>query len=49
MLAQRMPAPQEFVGVRDEFGQSGTPEELIVHYGMDLPHIVAAVERLMHL
>ncbi|HEY3934555.1 MAG TPA: transketolase C-terminal domain-containing protein [Gemmatimonadales bacterium] len=49
MLAQRMPAPQEFVGVRDEFGQSGTPEELIVHYGMDLPHIVAAVERVMHL
>lgn len=33
-LAQNLPTPQEFVGVRDEFGQSGTPEELIEHYGM---------------
>lgn len=48
MLAQRLPVPQQFVGVRDEFGQSGTPEELIAHYGMDLPHIVAAVEQVMH-
>lgn len=30
------------VGVHDQFGQSGEPEELLVHYGMDVPSIVAA-------
>lgn len=29
------------VGVADQFGQSGTPEELIAHYGMDAAAIVA--------
>ena len=29
------------VGVADQFGQSGTPEELIAHYGMDTAAIVA--------
>ena len=29
------------VGVADQFGQSGTPEELIAHYGMDTATIVA--------
>jgi len=33
-LAKHIPVPIEFVGVRDEFGQSGTPEELIGHYGL---------------
>lgn len=30
------------VGVHDQFGQSGEPEELLAHYGMDVPSIVAA-------
>lgn len=29
------------VGVRDQFGQSGEPEELLKHYGMDTESIVA--------
>jgi transketolase len=48
MLAQRMPVPQRFIGVRDDFGQSGTPEELIAHYGMDTLHIVAAIRDVVH-
>lgn len=35
------------VGVHDEFGQSGTPEQLIAHYGMDIPSIVAAIKKLV--
>jgi transketolase len=47
LLAQRMPVPQEFVGVRDAFGQSGTPTELIEHYGMSATAIVEAVKRVV--
>ena len=46
-LARNWPVPMEFVGVYDEFGQSGTPAELIEHYGMDISHIVEAVERVV--
>lgn len=33
-LAVNYPVPMRFVGVNDEFGQSGTPEELIEYYKM---------------
>lgn len=33
------------IGVHDQFGQSGEPEELMAHYGMDVQAIVAAAER----
>ena len=46
-LAQHSPVPMEFVGVRDEFGQSGTPEELIEHYGMGVTHITQAVKKIL--
>lgn len=44
-LASEYPVPIEFVGVADQFGQSGTPEELVAHYGMDVPAIKEAVLR----
>ncbi len=46
-LTGHHPAPIEFVGVHDQFGQSGTPEELIEHYGMSVRHIIAAAERVI--
>lgn len=46
-LAKACPVPIEFVGVQDKFGQSGTPEELIVHYGMDEKGIYEAVKRVL--
>ena len=39
LLAAKHPVPQEFIGVHDKFGQSGTPAELIEHYGMGVRHI----------
>lgn len=39
--------PFEFVGVRDVFGQSGTPEEVIQHYGMGEDHIEEAVRKVI--
>ena len=47
LLSQTMPAPQEFVGVRDQFGQSGTPDELIEHYSMGEKGIVEAVKKVI--
>ncbi len=46
-LAKHYPVPIEFVGVDDQFGQSGTPEELIEHYGMGKEGIKKAVEKVL--
>lgn len=35
------------VGVHDQFGQSGEPEELVEHYGMGISSIVAAARRVV--
>ena len=46
-LSQHYPVPMEFIGVKDLFGQSGTPDELLEHYGMGESHIKSAVKRVM--
>jgi transketolase len=46
-LAQHHPVPMRFIGVDDQFGQSGTPEELIEYYGMGIDSIVNAVHGLL--
>ncbi len=46
-LAQTYPVPMEFIGVQDQFGQSGTPDELLEHYGMGEKDIIEAVKRLL--
>lgn len=43
-LAKNFPVPIHFIGVKDEFGQSGTPEELIEHYGMGTKAILDAIK-----
>lgn len=45
LLGANYPAPIEFVGVRDEFGQSGTPAELINHYNLGVEGIMVAAKR----
>lgn len=46
-LAVNQPVPMRFIGVQDEFGQSGTPEELIEHYGMGEKDVIKAVKSLL--
>ena len=46
-LASSYPVPIEFVGVKNQFGQSGTPDELIEHYGIGVSHIIKAVEKVL--
>ncbi len=47
VLAQQNPVPIEFIGVRNQFGQSGEPDELIKHYGMDVDSIITAVKKVI--
>ncbi len=46
-LAAHFPVPIEFIGVRDLYGQSGKPSELIEFYGMGVSHITEAINRVM--
>ncbi len=45
VLTRNNPLPQEFVGVNDTFGESGTPDELMAKYGIDTKDVVAACKR----
>lgn len=42
-LSENYPVPIRRLGLTDEFGQSGEPEELLAHYGLMAPHIAASV------
>lgn len=46
-LAQNEPVPMELVGVKDRFGQTGTPAELIEHYDLGVEAIMAAVKKVI--
>ena len=47
VLTANAPAPQEFVAVDDSFGESGTPDQLLKKYGLDVPDIIVAAKRAM--
>src|SRR5579862_2655624 len=47
VVAKNFPVPIEYVGTKDTFGESGTPDELLKKYGLDSPDIVAAAEKVM--
>ncbi len=46
-LSEANPVKIIRVGVDDQFGQSGEPDELVEHYGMGITAIVAAAKKLM--
>jgi len=47
VLAKNCPVPMEFVGMRDEFGGSGSPAQLLEKYGMSVSRIKEAVKRVI--
>jgi len=49
ILTKDHPVPMRFVGVQDQFGQSGTPKELIAHYGLDSVGILKVTKELLSL
>ncbi|HWR32814.1 MAG TPA: transketolase C-terminal domain-containing protein [Chitinophagaceae bacterium] len=46
--AKNFPVPIEYVGVKDSFGESGTPVQLLKKYGLDVPDIVQAAEKVIN-
>lgn len=47
-LAQNYPTRIEFIGVKDKFGQSGTVNELYLHYGLDSKYIIETIKKLIN-
>jgi transketolase len=47
VAGRNFPIPIEYVGTKDTFGESGTPEQLLKKYGLDTPDIVAAAEKVL--
>jgi len=47
LLAQNAPTPMKLVGVRDVFGTSGEPAELMAHFGLTANDIAAAARELL--
>lgn len=46
-LAEHHSVPLKRLGVQDQFGQSGTPDELLAHYGLDAAHIEQTARALI--
>jgi transketolase len=46
-LAKEFLAPQEYIAVDNSFGESGTPEQLMVKYGLDSKNIIEAVKKVI--
>jgi transketolase len=47
IAARHLPTPIEYVGTKDTFGESGKPTDLLKKYGLDIPDIVTAAERVI--
>lgn len=47
VAARHCPVPIEYIGTNDTFGESGKPADLLVKYGLDAEHIVAAAEKVL--
>lgn len=46
-LAQHHPCPIHFIGVKDSFGESGTPDQLMTKYGLDTKSIYTAAKAML--
>lgn len=47
LLGEEFPVPIMRVGVKDRFGESGKPEELLEHFGLTAPHIMMAAHEIV--
>ena len=47
LLAEECPAPMRRIGMQDRFGESGAPEQLIEHFGLDAKHIRLAAHAVL--
>ncbi len=47
LLSEEFPVPMKRLGVRDTFGESGTPDELLQHHGLTAKHIMLAAHEVV--
>ncbi len=47
LLSEKLPRPLKRIGVKDRFGESGKPEELLRAFGLTHTHITLAVHELL--
>jgi len=47
LLADECPAPMVRIGMKDRFGESGEPAELLEYFGLDAKHIQLAAHHVV--
>lgn len=47
LLSENMPTPMKRLGIKDRFGESGKPEELLEKFGINSKHIALAAHELL--
>jgi transketolase len=47
LLGENHPAPLRRIGMQDHFGESGAPEQLLEHFGLDAKHIRLAAHSVL--
>ena len=47
LLSEEYPAPMKRIGMQDQFGESGKPEELLERFGLDAKHIRLAAHSVV--
>jgi transketolase len=47
LLGEHLPTPMLRIGMRDHFGESGHPDELLKHFGLTSTHIALAAHHLL--
>lgn len=47
LLSEEHPTPVKRIGMKDRFGESGTPDELLEHFGLDAKHIRLAAHQVI--
>ena len=47
LIGEQFPVPIRRIGMRDHFGESGQPDELLKHFGLDADHIRLAAHEVV--
>ena len=47
LLGEKLPTLLTRIGMQDRFGESGSPEELVKHFGLDAVHIAMAAHQML--
>ena len=47
LLAEELPTIMQRIGIKDRYGESGTPEELLKHFGLTADHIAMAAHSIV--